>query len=147
MIHKQQLQTGRQICLLFKIWSTQVTIFNTTFNIITHTTVLYMIKNDVLLWINHTTVKITIHYSEVAWFSDIWFRMNKILFVTTATQTITWRLQGPPSSHILDLCIWKHAVILIQNYEMHFKWVTGLHGPSLKCLGGMWFYTNYLFMV
>jgi len=50
MIHGQHLQTGRQIYLLFIIWSTQVTIFNTTmFKIITHTAVLYMIKNDIIL--------------------------------------------------------------------------------------------------
>jgi len=30
-------------------------------------------------------VKIIIHYSEGVWFSVIWFRMNKILSVTTAT--------------------------------------------------------------
>jgi len=50
MIHGEHLQIGRQIYLLFIIWSTQVTIFNTTmFKIITRITVLYMIKNDVML--------------------------------------------------------------------------------------------------
>jgi len=65
------------------------------FKIITRTTVIYMIMNDVMLRINHTPVKVTIHYSEAVWFSDIWFTMNKILFITTATNHYT-KVTGAP---------------------------------------------------
>lgn len=97
MIHGEHLQIGRQIYLLFIIWSTQVTIFKTTmFKIITRTTVLYTIKSDVTLRINHTPVKITIHYSEAVWFSDIWFRMNKITFINNSHKPLHKGYRGPP---------------------------------------------------